>query len=179
MNNKRIGFCIFLLFYILFTGCAHAVSSARKAYITANDHGWIELTVVDKEIPAKELKEGETPGEHEPPTCHITVQLNNESFLSETIQPAGKQPPYSIHTGYRFAAPEGEYLLELQYSICHGKQPLSQELGIEVTESHVSPLHFDGTILTSKKSLPDGSITLEEIDDRLRKIEQALGLTSE
>lgn len=173
------GILLFLIFNILFTGCAHAVSSARKAYITANDHGWIELTVVDKEIPAKQLKEGETPGEPKPPTCHINVQLNNESFLSETIHPAGKQPPYSVRTGYRFAVPEDQYLLKLQYSGCHGKQPLSQELSIEITESHVTPLQFDGTTLSAEHNVRDGEITLEEIDERLRKIEQAVGISAE
>jgi len=130
-------------------------------------------------FPAKKLKEGENPGEPEPPTCRITVQLNNESFLSKTIQPAGKQPPYSIRTGYRFAIPEGEYLLELQYSICHGKQPRLQELSIEITESHVTPLQFDGTTLSAEQSVRDGEITLEGIDERLRKIEQAVGISAE
>jgi hypothetical protein len=136
------------------------------------------LTVLDKEIPAKELKEGETPSDPEPPTCHITVQLNNESFLSERIHPSGKQPPYSVRTGYRFAVPEGEYLLELQYSGCHGKQALVQELSVEITETHVTPLNFDGMALSSAENIPDGTVTLEEIDEQLRKIEQAVGISA-
>ena len=181
-NNRNLfpilGIFYYLILNILFTSCAHAVSSERKAYITANDHGWIELTVIDKGIPAKELKEGETPGEPEPPTCHISVQLNNEFFLSETIHPAGKQPAYSVHTGFRFIAPEGEYLLALQYSGCHGKPIISQEKNIAITESHVTPLQFDGEALSAKQSVPDGEITLEEIDDRLRKIEEAVGISA-
>ncbi len=69
--------------------CATAVSPPREAYILAHDHGWIELTVADADVPAALPSEGE-PYVLGPPDCDITVWVDNERFVAESVYPMEK-----------------------------------------------------------------------------------------
>lgn len=105
MKIEHIILTAFILLTVL--GCAKKVvaniSESRKAYITSQPHGWIEVELFDDNIPSKAKPKELTPEEAadwkpSPPSCHLVVFLNNEKFLYEDIFPYGQAPPYVVET---------------------------------------------------------------------------------
>lgn len=159
-------------------GCARAASSSRKAYILAKDHGWIELTVADDDIPATLPDEEDEDLSPRAPLCQISVQINNEPFMSDYIYPSGELPPYIAETGFRFPAQEGEIHLRLKYSGCdiqdENETNVVTDAVVIVRKGFVTPVTFDGTSLYVETLREDDVLTLEDVDNRLQKIEHLL-----
>ena len=112
--------------------------------------GWVELTLVDRNIPSDPIGGGA--GERErPPTCELVVDINGESVLSEALRPTGASPPYSVDSVFRFPAPPGDHRASVIYSGCRTfeKRTDSVEavLRISVRRRHVTRMRFDGSIL--------------------------------
>lgn len=167
-----------LVITLSFVSCAKAVSPSRMAYITAKDHGWIEFSLLDYDIPAALPSENEVDDSPKPPYCSIVIKLNEEEFVSEEVFPLGDQPPYSIDTGFRFPAPAGIFRLSVVYSGCDIEDDeeiqIVLDATVEVRKNFVTPVHFDGSSLIVEALVENEVVTLEDIDNQLRKIEQLL-----
>lgn len=176
----QLAFTIFLLIVnFVLAGCAGAVSLPREAYILAQDHGWIEITVVDAAVPPAPPSEDEKDYRIGPPSCRVDVLVNGERFLTERVYPVGDQPPYRVETGFRFPVPVGQLTLHVDYSWCDigddGKpSSVSVMTPIEVREGLVSPIIFDGLSLFVEGLRDDQAVTLEKLDTRLNRIERLL-----
>jgi hypothetical protein len=185
MKITNILICLLMLISLL--GCAKNVvaniSEDRKAYILSQPHGWIEIELVDDNIPSA-IKPAELPAEDaaqwkpSPPSCFILVRLNNEKFLYEEIFPFGASPPYIVETGFRFPAPVGAFELEIYYGGCDVElkdgEPIqsSQKLfsEIEVDEGWVTTVFTSGDSITIDPPRANTVITLDDVFKKLQKI---------
>lgn len=172
--RSSVSFIIVIVNFTL-AGCASAASPARLDYILSKPHGWVELTVVDEAIPAAPPEKDKQQNTPQPPKCHIAAEINREHFFSESLYPIGENPPYRLNTGYRFAVPLGRGKLVVNYSNCDVKDGKSIELSykttITVEEGNVTPVQFNGVNLTVGTNQENSNATLEEINNRLKKIE--------
>jgi len=174
-----------LIFIIIFSGCATAeISESRHAYILANDHGWIEIEVRHQGI--ESISESEEIAVM--PLCGFVVYLNNEPFFTESVMPFGQEPPYQTDTGFRVPVPVGQFELKLRYSGCSGfaivvdsegkevKEAIELELRyqVEVKDNMVTEIYFDGKELSLKGFTPDYKVTLEDINEKLIRLERKL-----
>lgn len=180
---------VFFLILISALGCAKKVvaniSESRKAYITSQPHGWVEVELFDDNIPSREKPKDLTPEEAaewrpSPPSCHLVVYLNNERFLSEDIFPYGQAPPYIVETGFRFPAPIGIFAIDIYYFGCDVEQVegetqsdpslkiLSSE--IEIVEDHVSTVFTSGDSIKLDPPREYEVITLDDIYRQLKAI---------
>lgn len=178
---------VFFLILLTVLGCAKKVvaniSESRKAYITSQPHGWIEVELFDDNIPAKEKPKDLTPEEAaewkpSPPSCHLVVYLNNEEFLSEDIFPYGQAPPYSVNTGFRFPAPIGVFALEIYYLGCDVEQSegdtqikpsrkiLSSE--IDIIENNVTTVFTSGDSIKIDEPRENTVITIDDVYKQLK-----------
>ncbi len=187
-------FSMILIFSIFFTGCGAVkadVSTPRRSYIIANEHGWIEIEVKYNEIETiSEEDEEEDDDEYEPvkPLCWFGLWINHEEFISEIIIPYGEKPPYNVDTGFRFPVPVGKLFVELAYSGCSGysvvldsegkeekvKNKLEITKTVEIKENMVTKLYFDGYELFDDGIFSNKKTTLDDIDERLKNIEKKL-----
>ena len=159
-------------------GCANAVSPPREAYILAREHGWLDITVSDPDVPAAPPTDDQKDYRIQPPSCRLSVYLNEERFLSEAISPVGDQPPYRVETGFRFAAPVGQAALRIEYFGCdvvEGKgSGVSDSTLVEIRQDLVVPIIFDGLSMFVEGLREDEAVTLEKLDTRLDRIERLL-----
>ena len=176
---KKFILLLPILFNLFIISCATAgVSESRLAYITSREHGWIELSVQDSAIPPRPPEENETEYVPGPPFCYITAKLNNEEFIREEVYPFGDQPPYKLDTGFRFPVPVGEFRIDVIYMGC--KVVENEETIIEYTayanigKDIVTPIQFDGEFLSVGTPFKNTVITLKDIDNRLKRVEQFL-----
>ena len=156
---------------ILFvSGCATALSPNRESYILAQPHGWIELTIVDQNVPAIPDGSG-TSKAHRPETCAIQVTRDQEPFLDELLYPSGENAPYRISSGFRFPVPLGSSTLHIRYSGCRaadGKAADSDAtVDVIVATDSVTSVGFDGRAAVAVTPREDTAITLEKIYRRL------------
>jgi hypothetical protein len=178
-DMKKFILLLPILLNLFFLSCATAgVSESRMAYITSREHGWIELSVQDSTIPPRPPKEKETDYVPSPPFCYFTVKLNKEEFIREEVYPFGDQPPYKLDTGFRFPVPVGEFRIDVIYTGC--KEVENDENAIEYTvyaniaKDFVIPIKFDGEFLSVGTPFKNTVITLKDIDNRLKRVEQIL-----
>ena len=180
---KRLFFiAIAFTAQLITVGCARAISPGREAYILAHDHGWVELSVVDSNIPAslppKDKDERKTWKPGAPESCTISAKLNREEFLRDQVYPVGENAPYHVDTGFRFPAPVGEQVLEVTYSGCDVRdgEPTVIHLNSAITirDNLVVPILFDGDLLSAAAPEQNHLVTLDDIDARLRHIEGAV-----
>ena len=168
------------VFVILTTlsGCVSAVSPAREAYILAKPHGWIELAVLDNTIPSRPIKSSDDTNQSLPPRCSLILSINGENYLSENLAVSGSFAPYSLKTGFRISAPEGESLIKLNYIGCRLKDSklisISVEVTINVVENFVTPLTFNGAEIIVGAQASSTVVTLEAVDARLKNIEASI-----
>ncbi len=172
----------------MFTGCGvkAEVSTSRRSYIIANEHGWVEIELKHDEIEA--ILEKDDDEEPAKPSCWFGLQVNHEEFVLERITPFGEEPPYKVDTGFRFPIPVGKLVVELFYTGCSGYSVLSDPEGkekmvknklditkqIEIKENMVTKLYFDGYELVDDGIFPNKKTTLDDIDERLKNIERKL-----
>jgi len=171
-----------LIMVISVSGCARAnVSKSREAYILSQPHGWIKITVTDENVPS-DLPPKDLPAdkkehlEPKPPSCSFIVKLNNERFLYESIFPFGNEPPYIVDTGFRFPAPVGNFEIIIQYQGCDIENEemttLSFSYAISVDENMVTPISFDGESFSIGDIEENSVITLEDIYQEIKQINE-------
>ena len=168
------------LFVLIFAGCAKAnISRSREAFILSQPHGWIELTISDANVPAQLPPENIKPEElakwkPKPPLCYLTIRINNERFLYETIFPFGQEEPYEVDTGFRMPAPVGEFDLIIEYSNCDidddKMTDVSIRSNITIIEGKVTSIAFDGEKLTFEGTKENDKVTLEDIYNKLDEL---------
>ncbi|OFW64360.1 MAG: hypothetical protein A2Y74_02555 [Actinobacteria bacterium RBG_13_63_9] len=159
---------IALTLCVLFVSCAASVSRDRRDYILAHPHGWIEVTIKDSEIPFLPPSEKEPDKPVVPYSCYVSVDLNNEGFLSDYAYPFGETEPFTVDTGFRFPAPVGMSELKFKYSGCDvsadGKESSVTIKGeIPVEEGNVTEMLFNGSHLTFRPPRMDPVVTLEDV----------------
>jgi hypothetical protein len=117
---------------------------------TVPAQGWVELTLVDSEVPADPISLGAGQAVR-PPRCHVAVEVAGRTVLSQPVEPDGTGPPYSVDSTFRFAMPAGDHATTVTYAGCRtfGDQLDSREahLRIPVRSGQVTFLRFDGTTL--------------------------------
>lgn len=177
MNKWMIFLPVILNFLVI--SCASAgISESRTAYIMSRDHGWIELSINDNAIPPRPPGEKEQNYMPTPPYCSVTVSINNEEFIRESVYPYGEQPPYRLNTGFKFPVPTGDYNVEVIYSGCRfaaeGQSAFKYTAHVNIAKNYVTPLQFDGNYVSVGNQFENTQITLEDINNRLNEIEQGL-----
>ena len=162
------------LVLVIMAGCARAVSRPREAYILARDHGWIELTLTDQDIPAAPVEpaRGQPPPPAQPPYCSVKVTVDGESFLDEVVYPKGDQPPYRASTGFRLPVPTGLLSVELSYHGCHPvagqeEQARTASAQVSVPKDMVAVLRYDGAVIIQGETKRNDAVTLEEISAKI------------
>ena len=177
---KILSALIIFFFSLGLVSCASAVTPHREAYILAQPHGWIELEVLDTNVPSqlppkKLSEEQKLKWKPKPPTCSMIVTLNNERFLYENIFPFGDTPPYRVDTGFRFPAPIGDLKITISYIGCDIKD--SKEIStsfsstVSVVENMVTPIDFNGETFEFGDFEKNSAITLEDIYLKLEDLE--------
>lgn len=176
---QRYTMALFIVILTSVYGCATAASPAREAFILAKSHGWVDIKVEDNTIPAKPMGEGNK-YQLEPVSCNLTLTINGEIYLSEQLYPLGENPPYSINTGFRITVPTGNSKIVLSYNSCKVNESqisnISTSMHIIVEENMVTPIMFDGSLLSAGEVEKNKVVTLESIDERLKSIESRLGV---
>ena len=148
--------------------CAAAsLPAERRDYILSRPHGWVELTILDRSVPLVPASEDADAELVRPSYCWVAVGLDREPFVSGSVYPTGDAPPFEASSGFRFPAPVGTVHLSLTYSRCDvPTEPPSEPaigLDVEVTESFVTDLFFDGDRVFAEVPRPDAAVTLERI----------------
>jgi len=184
---KIANIVICLLIPVFLFGCAKKVvaniSEDRRAFILSQPHGWIEIELMDNNIPSV-IKPAELTAKESaewkpsPPSCFLLVRLNNEKFLYEDIFPFGASPPYIVETGFRFPAPIGTFKLEIYYGGCdvelkdgEPKQASRTLISkIEVNEGWVTKVFTSGDSITIDPPIENNVITLDDVYKKLENI---------
>ena len=150
---------------LLVSGCGRAeLSAARKDYVLAKDHGWLELTV---EVP---------PGRFRPPTnqrhCALQVDINGETFTQEALYLQGDPGHYSVNTGFLLVAPAGVSTIDLSVGDC-AATTLHSTLSVTVAKNHMLQLAYNGQTLARTAEQAYLPPTLSSLDQRLRAADSA------
>ncbi|MDQ1920614.1 hypothetical protein [Massilia pseudoviolaceinigra] len=115
-------------------GCqAKEMPDARRDYLLAHDHGWIDLTV-KAPTGAPGFKAGEA--------CQVALLVNGETLLLESANLA-EADGAGIPVGYRFVAPAGKLQAELHIGACV-KEALVVKVPLQLDKDHLLALAFDG-----------------------------------
>lgn len=168
LHNKLL---MAVVFSFMFPSCARAISQERRDYILAHPHGWVELSFNDYQIPSIPVKEKKKTVFVKPEQCRVTVEIDDEPYLSDSVYPFGEVEPFRVESGFRFPAPVGLTSLRLTYSGCDvGEKEeetgsVEQLVEINVQENMVQNLGFDGSAITTGEVTPNKAVTLEDIYD--------------
>lgn len=165
-----------LIFLVLVqcAGCSKAeLSEARKNYLLAGDHGWIDLVVQTPPAPQS--------GEELTRECTLTMMSNGESLLFESADfraAAASGSPI----GYRFPVAVGTQDLELRFARCSkDDRVLKQKLDIKKDE--LVQLSVQGSALQTGSATPYRPATLDGVsalNERLRaQVETLAAATSQ
>jgi hypothetical protein len=150
----------------IFAGAAACASTIqeRRDYILAHPHGWVELSLDDRAVPAVPESEEEPERLVRPSSCSVAIALDREPFVLGSAYPTGDAPPYGAKTGFRFPAPVGTALLAVEYQGCNGADAATTaELTISVEEQRVVEVHFDGNALAADPPRDNPVVTLEDV----------------
>ena len=159
---RSVGFGL-----VAVVACASGPSVERRDYILAHAHGWVEVSILDADVPDVPTERDERVVIERPSSCYLTVSLDREPFAGSDVFPVGDTAPYELTMGYRFPAPVGPAVLELRYSGCdvnEGKAAsVVLELPIRVEARSVSEVHFDGTALIADPLRPNRVVSLDDV----------------
>ena len=139
----------------------------RREYILAHVHGWVEVSILDTDVPDLRVVDEKEVTFVRPSSCSVDVELDREDFVDSSVYPVGAAAPYEVSTGFRFPAPVGPAKLTFRYSGCDVKDgersSVSLELPITVQQGSVSEVHFDGTVLVADPLRPDPVVTIDDV----------------
>ena len=148
-------------------GCATAAPEERRAYVLAHPHAWIEVTLVDRNIPDVPIARGESAERTErPDRCSVAVEVNGEPWFTGSVFPKGDRAPYSAESGFRFPVPVGRTAVEVHYSGCRvvgDDTSVHRATELTTDEGLVYEVVFDGDRLDALAPRPDPMVTLEEV----------------
>jgi hypothetical protein len=117
--------------------------------------GWIEVVLADGAVPADPLATGAGAAALRP-ECHLELDLDGQTVLSEPLEPTGSRPPFRVDATFRVEAAAGEHALALYYAGCRTSglhfDAREARIGITVAPGQLTRLRFDGTTLEA--SLP-------------------------
>ncbi|MDM5177543.1 hypothetical protein PO883_10105 [Massilia sp. DJPM01] len=137
---------------------AKEMPDARRDYLLAHEHGWIDLTV---KAPAG------TPGFKPGERCSVGLMINGEMLLFETANLA-EADSAGMPVGYRFVAPAGKLQAELHIGECI-KEALVVKVPLQLDKDHLLALAFDGTAAKAGAATPFEPASLEWVrTDMLR-----------
>jgi hypothetical protein len=158
------------LWVSIFAGAAACASTLqeRRDYILAHPHGWVELSVDDRAVPAVPESDGEPDRLVRPYSCSVDVSLEREPFVNGSAYPMGDAAPYAVKTGFRFPAPVGRASIAVEYRGCDGVQgedavTKTVELSVAVEEGRVVEVHFDGEALAADPPRENPVVTLDDV----------------
>jgi hypothetical protein len=147
----------------------------RRDYILAHAHGWVEVSVLDLDVPSlrQEVTNADTKQPEvvfvRPDSCSVSILLDREDFVSGSdVFPVGESAPYEVSTGFRFPAPVGPATLTLRYRGCDvnekgERSSTALELPVRVLQDQVSEIHFDGSTLVADPPRPDPVISIDDV----------------
>jgi hypothetical protein len=149
---------------VIFAGAAACASTLqeRRDYILAHPHGWVELSLDDRAVPALPASEEEPDRLVRPESCSVTVSLDREPFVYGQAYPTGDAAPYAAKTGFRFPAPVGPARITVVYAGCD-REAATAELYIGVEDQRVVEVHFDGEALAADPPRENPVVTLEDV----------------
>ena len=151
------------------SGCGKAeISEARRDHILAEDHGWIDLTL-SGDAPAGENKDDAR--------CQIQLEINHESLLTEAVKYSKAEANQPL-LGYRFPAPAGNLVAELEISYCV-KDPVIVKLPISLEKNHLAKIRFDGKQMTLLGTTAYDPSTLDGLQSEVKKIQSSETVSSE
>jgi hypothetical protein len=162
MHKLSISKSFIFALLLTLSACGRAeVSEERKAYILANEHGWVELAV---DIPPSRFVQ-----DGDPANCLLEVSVNGERFLSEPLFPRDGEKR-SIRTGFLFAAPATQSEVELRYSGCQ-KEDARVSGVVPLSTDKLVKLEFDGDTLATSAPTPFKAAELGDLQQKLANIE--------
>jgi hypothetical protein len=122
--------------------------------------GWIEVVLADGAVPADPLGAGAGPAALRP-ACHLELDLDGETVLSEALEPSGSRPPFRVDATFRVAAAAGEHTVALYYAGCRtaGSHFDAREvrMAIAVAAGRLTRLRFDGSTLEASHPADPGA----------------------
>lgn len=146
--------------------CA-STSIERRDYILAHPHGWVEVSLDDRAVPAVPESEEKPDSLVRPSSCSVEVLLDREPFVSGSVYPVGDTPPFVTESGFRFPAPLGPALVSVEYWGCDiegsERATVTAQLYVAVEENRVVEIHFDGTALRADPPREDTVVTLDDV----------------
>ncbi|WP_035057258.1 hypothetical protein [Andreprevotia chitinilytica] len=145
---------------------------ARRDYILARDHGWLEISLKVDGIPDQPPVKGKSQAPGGPDSCFIGVAFNKEKMISTFAEAIGDKTPYSLDTGYRFAVPARPGNVSVSLEGCIQK-PRQAELKVDISKGTVYNLAFDGTSLKLEGQHPFDSVTLDSLNGKLANLDDA------
>ena len=158
---------IFFLSVISGLACGATVSDSRRAYITSRPHGWVEISFFDQLVPFVPTSDSDSGDRSGPEKCTFTLKLNGELFLTEDLFPIGPTEPFVVETGFRFPAPIGKGKLDLTYRGCrfegNKEHVVKASTRIQIHSGMVTPILFDGELVSTGPEWADTEVTLEDI----------------
>jgi hypothetical protein len=149
---------LLLLSLLAFAACTKA-SDARRDYLLARPHGWIDLTLhAPAPAAAASAAAGKEPAASS--DCRIAFAVNGETLLEESgdlaSADAAKNP-----LGYRVVAPAGSLDGELEITGCVPRW--RQALPITLDKDHLARLEFDGRHLAVASTEAYAPVTLDAV----------------
>lgn len=121
----------------------------RPAVAPPPTHGWIELALRDRNVPADPAFQHPP----QPPTCQIEVQLDGVSVASRDLLPTGAGAPYAVDASFRVRAGAGWHTAIIYYGRCRTFRgqlnSLEAQIRLAVAPGATTTIHYDGSRLTS------------------------------
>ncbi|NHZ63042.1 hypothetical protein [Massilia genomosp. 1] len=147
------------------TGCnAKEMPDARRDYLLAHEHGWIDL-VVKAPATAPAAAPGFKPGE----ACSVGLTINGDMLLFENASLADAGGA-GMPVGFRFVAPAGKLDAALHLHGCV-KDELVLKLPLQLTKDHLVELAFDGVALTAGEATPFEPTSLEWVRTEMLRMQ--------
>lgn len=139
---------------------AKEMPDARRDYLLAHAHGWIDLTV---KAPAG------APGYKAGEACSMGLSINGDMLLLESahLAEAGNA---GIPVGFRFVAPAGKLDAALHLHGCI-KDALVLKLPLQLDQDHLVELAFDGAALTAGQPRPFALTSLDWVRTEILRMQ--------
>ena len=149
---------LLLLSLLAFAACTKA-SDARRDYLLARPHGWIDLTV---HAPSPAVAASAVAGakRNASSDCRIAFAIDGETLVDESGDLAAADAAGNA-LGYRVVAPAGSLHGELTIEGC--VPPLRLALPVALEKDHLARLEFDGRRIAVSSTEAYSPVTLEAV----------------
>jgi hypothetical protein len=158
---------LLLLSLLAFAACTKA-SDARRDYLLARPHGWIDLTLHAPSNNTATASAAAGAKRSSPAGCRIEFSVNGEPLLDESGDLANADTAKNP-LGYRVVAPAGDLNAELTITGC--VQALRQALPVLLEKDHLARLEFDGRHVTVASTEAYMPVTLEAVRSDLAQLQ--------